>query len=98
MSGRNLPPRPVLGRASWEDACDGCGVVHDRDLNAAINLRSVAESSLAAASPSGRPGGSVTACGAEGSGLGLAALLHPQLQRAEHAAQLHQVTPVLVRA
>jgi putative transposase len=72
-----------LTLADREWACDGCGVVHDRDLNAAINLRSVAESSLAAASPSGRPGGSVTACGAEGSGLGLAAKAKPAAMKQE---------------
>jgi putative transposase len=59
----------VLGVDKW--ACDGCGVVHDRDENAADNLSFVAGSSLAAASlPKGSP---VTVCGAASSGLGLAA-------------------------
>ena len=38
-------------------ACDGCGAQHDRDVNAAINLRNIAVSST------------VTAWGGEGAGL-----------------------------
>lgn len=53
--------------------CDSCDVTHDRDHNAAINLRSVAESSLAAANLPEQSGSSVTVCGAGRSGLGLAA-------------------------
>ena len=66
-----------LTLADREWACLACGVVHDRDHNAALNLRLVAESSLAAASLPERSGGSVTACGEEGSGLGLAAKVKP---------------------
>jgi putative transposase len=47
-----------LSLAEREWTCDGCGVVHDRDHNAAINLMNMAGSS------------SVTACGAEGAGHG----------------------------
>jgi putative transposase len=54
-----------------EWTCDGCGVIHDRDRNAANNLSFVAESSLAAASLP--KGSSVTACGAVSSGLRLSA-------------------------
>jgi putative transposase len=57
--------------------------VHDRDHNAALNLRLVAESSLAAASLPERSGGSVTACGEEGSGLGLAAKAKPASTKQE---------------
>jgi putative transposase len=60
-----------LTLADREWACDGCGVVHDRDLNAAINLRDLAASSA------------VTACGAEGSGLGLAAKVKPAAMKQE---------------
>jgi type IV secretory pathway TraG/TraD family ATPase VirD4 len=45
-----------LSERKWR--CPACGVKHDRDVNAAINLRNVAVSST------------VSACGEEGSGLG----------------------------
>ena len=48
----------TLSDREW--TCDDCGVIHDRDHNAAINLKNMAASSAA------------TACGAERSGLGLA--------------------------
>lgn len=47
-----------LGLSEREYACDGCGLVIDRDLNAAINLKQ-----LAGSSP-------VSACGAISSGSG----------------------------
>jgi putative transposase len=50
-----------LTLADREWVCDGCGVVHDRDGNASLNLRNFAASSA------------VTACGAVSSGRGLAA-------------------------
>lgn len=43
-----------LGRRQW--SCPGCSTLHDRDVNAAINLRKVAVSST------------VAACGGEGTG------------------------------
>ena len=52
--GYKLDILPLAVR-SW--ACPACGVVHDRDVNAAINLRNWAVSSI------------VSACGEEGSGL-----------------------------
>jgi putative transposase len=55
-----------LKLADREWSCDNCGVVHERDHNSAINLRSVAESSLAAANLSEQSDSSVTACGEEG--------------------------------
>jgi putative transposase len=45
----------ALGQRSW--SCPGCAREHDRDVNAAMNLRNLAVSST------------VTACGGEGSGL-----------------------------
>ena len=49
-------------REGW---CEACGVVHDQDRNAAINLRDFAASSA------------VTACGEEGSGVSPAAAVKP---------------------
>jgi putative transposase len=59
----------TLSDREW--ACEGCGVVHDRDHNAAINLMQFAASSA------------VTACGAVGSGLGLAAKVKPTAAKQE---------------
>ncbi|MEW6763106.1 MAG: RNA-guided endonuclease TnpB family protein [Pseudomonadota bacterium] len=47
----------VLGLAQREWDCATCGASHDRDINAAINLRNMAVSSI------------VSACGGEGAGL-----------------------------
>uniref|UniRef100_UPI00258AC0D2 RNA-guided endonuclease InsQ/TnpB family protein n=1 Tax=uncultured Massilia sp. TaxID=169973 RepID=UPI00258AC0D2 len=46
--------RLTLAQRHW--TCDACGVAHDRDVNAAINLRNMAVSST------------VSACGGEGAG------------------------------
>jgi putative transposase len=52
--GHKLETMPLSVR-EW--TCPACGVIHDRDVNAAINLKNMAVSST------------VSACGEEGSGL-----------------------------
>jgi len=52
-------------------SCSICGVEHDRDLNAAINLKNYAVSST------------VSACGGEGSGLGGSAKAKPAPMKQE---------------
>jgi len=67
VCGHKLDDLPLSVR-QW--TCPDCGVVHDRDVNAAINLKKVAESSAGGCQPFQRQADcSVTACGEEGSGL-----------------------------
>jgi len=66
--GHKLDDLPLSVR-QW--TCPVCGAVHDRDVNAAINLKKVAESSAGGCQPFQRQADcSVTACGEAGSGLG----------------------------
>ena len=65
----------TLSDREW--SCEKCSVIHARDRNSAINLRLVAESSLAAASLSEQSGSSVTACREEGSDVGPVAAVKP---------------------
>jgi putative transposase len=66
--GHKLDDLPLSVR-QW--TCPDCGAVHDRDVNAAINLKKVAESSAGGCQPFQRQADcSVTACGEAGSGLG----------------------------
>ena len=46
--GYKMPKMPLSGR-DW--TCPDCGTQHDRDVNAAINLRKVAESSVGGFQP-----------------------------------------------
>ncbi len=51
--------------------CAACGVIHDRDVNAAINSKNLAVSST------------VAACGAEGSGSGRKTRMKPASAKQE---------------
>jgi putative transposase len=66
--GHKLNDLPLSVR-EW--TCPECGTIHDHDVNAAINLKKVAESSAGGCQPFQRHADcSVTACGEEGSGSG----------------------------
>lgn len=66
--GHKLDALPLTVR-QW--TCPACSTIHDRDLNAAINLQRVAESSAGGCRPFQlMADSSVTACGEEGAGSG----------------------------
>jgi putative transposase len=66
--GHKLDELPLVVR-EW--MCPTCGTVHDRDVNAAINLKNMAVSST------------VTACGEEGSGSGRKTRVKPASAKQE---------------
>ncbi|MBQ7262082.1 MAG: hypothetical protein IJR14_00030, partial [Synergistaceae bacterium] len=63
-----------------------CGARHDRDVNAAINLRDMAVSST------------VTACGEAGSGLGREPMAKAASMKQEANSGLDQILQDLVRS
>ena len=71
--GHKLEALPLSVR-EW--TCPECGSVHDRDVNAAINLRNLAVSST------------VSACGEEGSGSGRKTRTKPASAKQESSSKL----------
>ena len=67
----------VLSLAQRQWVCATCGASHDRDINAAINLRSMAVSST------------VSACGGEGAGLARECKVKPAPAKQESSAKVN---------
>jgi len=66
----------ALGMRQW--TCPNCGVDHDRDVNAAINLKNMAVSSTA------------SACGGEGAGLVCESEAKPALMKQESSSKVNE--------
>mgnify|MGYP003148769068 CR=1 FL=1 len=73
-----------LSVRSW--TCANCGAQHDRDVNAAINLKNLAGSEDFAVRP-------VTACGAEGSGDGNDPVTKPAASKQELGSDQKRSSP-----
>ena len=73
--GHRLEALPLAVR-EW--TCPACGVVHDRDLNAATNLKNMAVSST------------VSACGEEGAGRTRKSAVKPALVKQEASSRFSQ--------
>jgi putative transposase len=71
--GHKLETLPLSVR-EW--TCPACGSIHDRDVNAAINLKNLAVSSTA------------SACGEDGSGLGRKLKTKPASVKQESSTKL----------
>ena len=76
VCGYKLESLPLSVR-KWKCPC--CGTEHDRDLNAAINLKNMAVSST------------VTACGEEGSGSSRMTRVKPSSEKQEASSRFNQI-------
>jgi putative transposase len=86
--GHKLDILPLSAR-QW--TCPECGAHHDRDVNAAMNLKQVAESSAGDCQRiQSMTECSVTACGEEGAGLGRKTRVKPASVKQEASGRFNQ--------